>query len=76
MKSAFLSPNSFSESSMFSTVRTAHSGPELVSCVPQAGLARELAQALIAEHVQLTSQASAPHASSFAPDYTIALTRR
>jgi hypothetical protein len=76
MKSPFLSPNSFSESSMFSTARTAHSGPELVSCVPQAGLARELAQALIAEHVQLTAHTSATQASSFVPEYTIALARR
>jgi hypothetical protein len=75
MKSPFLSPNSFTESSLLSAPRTAHSGPELVGCVPQAGLARELAQALVAEHVQLTAETSAV-ASSFSRELTFSLARR
>lgn len=55
MKSPDLSRNSFSGAPFFaSSQRTAHSGPELLSFVPQPSLAHDLAQTLLADSIQVS----------------------
>jgi len=54
----------------------AHSGPELALCVPQPGLAQELARTLLTEHVELTHNSFPTYAGPAAGGMTIGLARR
>ena len=59
----------------------AHSGPELASCVPDPGLAQQLAQELLSNTFELTRIADDAHchthaSSGMAIGFTIGLARR
>jgi len=78
MSSSDMSRSFYSDSSALSpTLSPAHSGPELVSSVPERSLADALARTLLTDRVELTQNfISQSNASSFASNFTIGLTRR
>jgi hypothetical protein len=81
MKDPGLSRESYSDATALSAALSpAHSGPELASCVPDPGLAQELARELLADHFELTqfnTHANSAHASSgMNAGFTIGLARR
>jgi hypothetical protein len=68
----------YSDSSAMSpALRPAHSGPELVSSVPQRGLADELARTLLTDRVELTRNTiSTNTGTSLTSSFTIGLSHR
>jgi len=78
MNSSDMSRSFYSDSYALSpTLSPAHSGPELVSCVPQRGLADELARTLLSDHVELTrNNISQNLGSVLQSSFTIGLAHR
>jgi hypothetical protein len=83
MKRPDLSRDLYSDSpTLTHALHPAHSGPELVNCVPEPGLAQELARRLLTDHVELTRSASASNLGGIASmtdhacGFTIGLARR
>ena len=77
-----ISPDSYSDATALSPeLYPAHSGPELASCVPNSGLAQELARELLANNFELTrtrddSCYAAQSSSGMTVGFTIGLARR
>jgi hypothetical protein len=77
-----MSRDSYSDSpALTPELYPAHSGPELASCVPDPGLAQDLARELVANNFELTqtldANCYAAHSSSgSAIGFTIGLARR
>ncbi len=68
--------DSYSDSpALTPTLFPAHSGPELASCVPDPGLAQELARELLSNTFELT-QCNSYVSSGMSGGFTIGLARR
>jgi hypothetical protein len=78
MNSSDLSRSFHADSPALSpALRPAHSGPELVSSVPQRGLADALARTLLADRVELTRNSVSQNlGSAISSSFTIGLTHR
>jgi hypothetical protein len=71
-----LSRDSYSDSpALTPELSPAHSGPELARCVPDPGLAQELARELLSNTFELT-QCNSYVSSGMAVGFTIRLARR
>ena len=78
MNSSDLSRSFRADSSALSpALRPAHSGPELVSCVPERRLADELARTLLTDRVELTRNNTSQNlGSAISSSFTIGLAHR
>jgi hypothetical protein len=55
MKRVHVTPNQFPATPFMADEKTAHSGPELVSSVPNGTLANALATSLLSDHTRIVS---------------------